>query len=94
MPSWILILVAISLTCSWCTFLYARKLAREDGKTDGAKPVWFGGILNYHLVASVLKEHSQRGDRWARRAYLLYNLGSAIIPVLIAALFIHQFWSR
>ncbi len=94
MPTWIAVLVAISLVTSWGPFLYARKLAREDEKTVGAKPLWFGGALNYHLVTSVLKEHSQEGNRWARRAYWVYCLGSAIGPGLIAALFAQQFWSR
>lgn len=94
MPTWIAVLVAISLVTGRGPFVYARKLAREDGKINGAEPLWFGGTLNYHLVTSILKKHSQEGDRWARRAYCVYCLGSAIVPALIAALLVKYFWSR
>jgi hypothetical protein len=94
MPTWIAVLVAISLVMSWGPFVYARKLAREDVNTVGAKPLWFGGALNYHLVTSVLKKHSQDGDRLALWASWVYYLGSVIVPLVIAALFAQQFWSR
>ncbi|MYZ49938.1 hypothetical protein [Propylenella binzhouense] len=94
MPTWIAVLVAISLVTSWGPFVYARELASEDGKTAGLKPLWFGGVMNYYLVASVLKKHSKEGDRRARWAYWVYCLGSAIVPILIAAFFAQQFWSR
>jgi hypothetical protein len=94
MPVWVKILLAITFVACWGPFIYARKLAREDGKTDGAIPLWFGGIQSYYLVTSVLKKHSEEGDRWARRAYWVYCIGLAVVPTLIVALGVQQFWSR
>ena len=94
MPAWIAALAAISFASNWILFVYARNLAHDDGETDGAKPLWLGGMLNYRLVGSVLKKHSEDGDLWARRAYWAHCVVGAIVPVLIATLFVQQLWSR
>lgn len=94
MPSWIAIPLAIGFLCGWGPFLYARQLAREDGDPLGQKPLRFGGILNFHLVTSVLRNHARRGDCWAGRAFYVYAFGSAILPTIIAVLFVTEFWTQ
>lgn len=93
MPWWVVLLLAISGILAWPPFWYARKLAREDEKPSDA-PILFGGTANLFLVPRVLKEHSKRGDRWAGKALLMFWIGSAIPPVLIFGLGVHDFWSR
>jgi hypothetical protein len=93
MPWWVALFLAASGILCGVPFLHARKLAREDGKPSDM-PIWFAGSANLFLVPRILREHSRRGDRWAGRALLMFCVGSAIPPVLILGLGIHDFWSR
>ena len=93
MPWWVALILVISLVCSAPPFWYARKLAREDGKPS-AMPIRFGGAANLYLVPSVLKEHSNRGDRWADKALFAFWVGTAIPPVLVFSLAAYDLWSH
>jgi len=94
MPTWVAIIIASNFVIGWSVFLYARKLARDDGLKNDEIPHWFGGFQNLYTVAAILKKHSEAGNSWASRAYWLHCLGSAIGPVFIVALAVLQFWPR
>lgn len=94
MPTWVAIIISLNFIIGWGVFLYTRKLARDDGSKDDEIPHWFGGIQNWYTVPAILKKHSKAGDSWAGRAYWIYCLGSASVPVLIVVLAARQFWPR
>lgn len=93
MPWWVVVVLVISAACTGLPYLYARKIATEDGSADG-KPIWFGGIANIYLVTRLLGERSKQGDKWAGRARFFYCVGTAMLPALIAGLAVHDFWLR
>lgn len=94
MPTWVAILLALNALAGLMPFFYARKLAREEGASDEAMPRWFGGFRDYHRVASMLRKHSQGGNRWALTAYWIYCCSFVIVPATIALLFIQDHWLR
>ncbi|MDQ1198947.1 hypothetical protein QE435_004657 [Rhizobium sp. SORGH_AS 787] len=94
MPIWVPTLLALNALAALMPFFYARKLAREEGASDEAMPRWFGGFRDYQRVASMLRKHSQEGDRWALTAYWIYCCSFVIGPATIALLFIQDQWSR
>lgn len=93
MHHWIVVVLVVSMLCSYPTYFYARKIAKEDG-LDDQKPTWFGGWRNVSKINTVLKQRAQKGDRLAARMRVLHIVSNASIPLLIIGMAVRNVLTR